>query len=133
MFGANVPAWSPDRKVVVYEIGNENQAVAKVSRIYLQPLGGTRVEGPAFPATNPRFWADGKDTALLWCASGRDDGYKDAASRTLRQRVAGGALTGEPRATQPDSYLIHLPTKSHLKVISGDHMIQPPLWAGREP
>lgn len=104
-FGANVPAWSPDGKTLAYEIGAENQTVNNVSRIWIQPLQGSRMEGPAFPATNPRFWSDGKaDTSLVWCTSGREDGWKDTASQTLRRKFSGQALTGEALILSKGSY-----------------------------
>lgn len=95
LFGANVPAWSPDGRTLAYEIGSEN-LTNKDSRIYLQPLGGARGDGPANPATNPRWWTDGKDTSLIWCTSGGASGWADKAASTLRQKFAGGALTGAP-------------------------------------
>lgn len=95
LFGANVPAWSPDGRTLAYEIGSEN-LTNKDSRIYLQSLGGARGDGPANPATNPRWWTDGKDTSLVWCTSGAASGWADKSASTLRQRFTGGALTGAP-------------------------------------
>ena len=93
-FGANVPSWSPDGRMLAYEIGAENQTVNNVSRIPLQPLQGARADGPAFPATNPRWHVRAGDTSLLWSTSGREDAWQDSAASTLRQKVAGGALSG---------------------------------------
>ena len=92
LFGANVPAWSPDGLTLAYEIGSEN-LTNKDSRIYLQPLGGARIDGPANPATNPRWWTDGLDTSLIWCTSGGASGWADKAASTLRKRFAAGALS----------------------------------------
>lgn len=91
LFGANVPAWSPDGRTLAYEIGSEN-LTNKDSRIYLQPLGGARLDGPANPATNPRWWTDGKDTALVWATSGGASGWADKNAFTLRRKFAAGAL-----------------------------------------
>lgn len=103
-FGANVPSISPDGSLIAYEIGNESQTVNNVSQIWLQPITGTRVPGPGFPATNPRWWVDGPDRYLIWCTNGREDGWKDTASRTMRQKVAGGALTGSPEVIVKGSF-----------------------------
>jgi hypothetical protein len=102
-FGANVPAWSPDGRTLAYEIGAEN-LTTPASRIHLQPLQGPRQDGPGHPATNPRFWTDGKDTALVWCTSGLQDGWKDSSSSTLRQPFVGGALSGAAEALSKGSY-----------------------------
>lgn len=95
LFGANVPSWSPDGRVLAYEIGSEN-LTNKDSRIYLQPLAGARADGPANPATNPRWWTDGKDTSLIWCTSGGASGWADKNASTLRQKFSAGALAGAP-------------------------------------
>lgn len=95
-FRVNVPAWSPDGRNIAYEIGTENQTVNAVSRIYIQPLPGTRKEGPVFLATNPRWWATGSDTSLIWSTSGREDGFEDTAARTLEQKWRVGVLDGSP-------------------------------------
>lgn len=102
-FGANVPSWSPDGRVIAYEIGAESQTTP-ASRIWLQPIQGARAAGPDVPSTNPRFWTDGKDTALIWCTSGKEDGWKDTASRTLSQKASGGTLGGEVRTLAKGSY-----------------------------
>ncbi len=102
-YGANVPSWSPDGRTLAYETGFEN-VTTKDSRIYLQPLGGARVDGPAYPATNPRWWTDGKDTSLVWSTSGLADAWADSAAATLRQRVAGGALAGSPETLTKGGY-----------------------------
>jgi hypothetical protein len=102
-FGANVPAWSPDGRTLAYEIGAEN-LTTPASRIYLQPLLGPRQDGPEYPATNPRFWTDGKDTALVWCTSGLQDAWKDTASSTLRRSYLGGSLTGAAEILSKGSF-----------------------------
>lgn len=103
-FGANVPSISPDGSMIAYEIGNESQTVNNVSQIWLQPITGPRVAGPGFPATNPRWWVDGPDRYLIWCTNGREDGWKDTASRTMRQKVVGGALSGSPEVIVKGSF-----------------------------
>lgn len=102
-FGANVPSWSPDGRIIAYEIGAESQTTP-VSRIWLQPIQGTRVAGPDVPSTNPRFWTDGRDTALVWCTSGKEDGWRDTASRTFSQKASGAVVGGEIRTLAKGSY-----------------------------
>ncbi|HKP97345.1 MAG TPA: hypothetical protein VJ385_16480 [Fibrobacteria bacterium] len=101
---ASAPAWSPDGRTLAYELGAENVTTA-FSRVYLQPLGGARADGPANPATNPRWWTDGTDTSLVWCGSGNADGWSDTLkSATYRQKVSGGALSGTPEVLAKGSY-----------------------------
>jgi hypothetical protein len=102
-YGAFAPSWSPDGRFIAYEQGWENLTTPQ-SRIYVQPLTGARVDGPAYPATNPRWWTDGKDTSLIWCSSGKQDGWADTASATYRQKVTGGALSGSPEVLAKGSY-----------------------------
>ena len=91
--GAYGPSWSPDGGAIAYEIGWEN-LTTRTSRVYWQPIAGPRRDGPTYPSTNPRYWTDGKDTALVWCTSGREDAWADSATAiaTYGQKVAGGAL-----------------------------------------
>ncbi|MDB5104781.1 MAG: hypothetical protein JWP91_2470 [Fibrobacteres bacterium] len=102
-YGAFAPSWSPDGRAIAYETGWEN-LTTPISRIYLQPIGGARADGPAYPATNPRWWTDGKDTSLVWCSSGREDAWADTSSATYRQRISGGALTGTPEILSKGSF-----------------------------
>src|SRR5690606_31184445 len=102
-YGANAPAWSPDGNFLAYEIGAEN-ATTNVSRIHIQPLQGSRIDSIGYPATNPRWWTDGKDTSLIWGSSGREDAWADTGSATYMQRIAGGALSGEPKVVAKGSY-----------------------------
>lgn len=106
--GATLPSWSPSGKVLAYETGLEAQTVAN-SRIYLQPLSGTRIPGPAYPATNPRFAILpkdnlGRDTLLLWCASGAGGAYDDKTTSTLAQSMVADALTGSAQTLATGSY-----------------------------
>lgn len=102
-YGAYGPSWSPDGGTIAYEIGWEN-LTTPTSRVYFQPIAGPRRDGPAYPSTNPRWWTDGKDTALVWCTSGREDAWADTATATYRQKVAGGALAGTPELLTKGSY-----------------------------
>ncbi|MDB5049222.1 MAG: hypothetical protein JWO30_2293 [Fibrobacteres bacterium] len=102
-YGAFAPSWSPDGRSLAYETGWENLTTPN-SRVYIQPLSGSRVDGPGYPATNPRWWTDGKDTSLVWCSSGREDAWADTASATYRQRVVGGSLSGSPEILSKGSY-----------------------------
>lgn len=105
VYGANAPSWSPDGRFIAYEIGAEN-ATTSASRIYVQPLQGARLDGPAYPSTNPRWWTDGKDTSLVWSGSGKEDAWKDtnAASATFRQKAVGGAISGQPEMLAKGGY-----------------------------
>lgn len=105
VYGANAPSWSPDGRFIAYEIGAEN-ATTTASRIYVQPLQGARMDGPAYPSTNPRWWTDGKDTSLVWCGSGKEDAWTDtaAASATFRQQTLGGMIAGQPEMLARGSY-----------------------------
>jgi hypothetical protein len=80
------------------------------------------IDSPAEELAEDKTWDDPE-----W------SNHKDFLVATTRDPDGDRTNPGEPRATQPDIYLIHLPTRSHLKVISGDHMILPSLWVGREP
>ncbi len=103
IYGAFGPSWSPDGRAIAYETGWEN-LTTPVSRVYIQPLGGPRKEGPVYPATNPRWWTDGGDTSLIWCSSGRQDGWSDTASTTYRQKVSADSLVGTPEVLAKGSY-----------------------------
>lgn len=103
VYGAFAPSWSPDGRTIAYETGYEN-LTTPISRIYLQPVGGARADGPAYPATNPRWWTDGKDTSLIWCSSGREDAWADTSSATYRQKISGGVLTGAAEVLSKGSY-----------------------------
>ncbi len=104
--GATLPAWSPDGNYLTYETGLEGATVnngSVVSRVYIQALSGARIDGPGYPATNPRFWTDGVDTALVWCSSGDDYGWNDTG-KTYWQQFSGGQLIGSPRILAAGSY-----------------------------
>jgi hypothetical protein len=102
-YGAYGPSWSPDGGTIAYETGWEN-LTTPASRIHFQPIAGPRRDGPAYPSTNPRWWTDGKDTAIVWCTSGREDAWADTATATYRQKISGGALTGTPELLSKGSY-----------------------------
>jgi hypothetical protein len=102
-FGASAPSWSPDGKMLAYEIGFENLTLP-ISRIYLQPLTGPRQDGPANPATNPRWWSDGLNTFLTWCTSGNQAGWADTSSATLSQKFTSGGLNGMVETLAKGSY-----------------------------
>ncbi len=102
-FGAFGPSWSPDGSMLAYEIGFENLTLP-ISRIYIQPLLGPRLDGPVNPATNPRWWSDGKDTFLTWCTSGNQGGWLDTSTSTLSQKFSGVALTGTVETLAKGSY-----------------------------
>jgi hypothetical protein len=96
--GATLPSFSPDGRLIAYETGREAATLA-TSRIYLQAVDGLRSEGPAYPATNPRFFhrraasaATTDTTLLIWCTSGRGSGYYDTTSRTLARVIVNGVL-----------------------------------------
>ncbi len=106
--GATLPSWSPSGKALAYETGLEAQTVTN-SRIYLQPLNGARINGPAYPATNPRFAVIpkdslGRDTLLLWCTSGAGSGYDDKNSSTVAQGWLSDVLTGSSFTLAAGSY-----------------------------
>lgn len=102
-FGAFGPSWSPDGNMLAYEIGFENLTLP-ISRIYIQPLHDRRLEGPINPATNPRWWSDGKDTFLTWCTSGNQSGWLDTSASTFSQKFSGVALTGMVEKLAKGSY-----------------------------
>ncbi len=102
-YGAFAPSWSPDGRLLAYETGWEN-LTTPISRIYLQPLQGARMDGPGFPATNPRWWTDGKDTTLVWCTSGNQSGWIDSSGSTLRQKVTVSGPTGPVEMLAKGSY-----------------------------
>ncbi|MEO7423646.1 MAG: hypothetical protein ABI036_00575 [Fibrobacteria bacterium] len=102
-YGAFAPSWAPDGRSLAYETGWEN-LTTPISRIYIQPLGGARRDGPVYPATNPRWWTDGRDTALIWCSSGKQDGWADTTSATYRQKVVDDSLSGSPETLAKGSY-----------------------------
>ncbi|MDQ3002775.1 MAG: hypothetical protein M3Y08_16125 [Fibrobacterota bacterium] len=102
-YGAYGPSWSPDGGTIAYEIGWENLTTS-TSRVYFQPITGQRRNGPAYPSTNPRWWTDGKDTAIVWCTSGREDAWADTATATYRQKVVGGVLVEKPELLSKGSY-----------------------------
>ena len=101
--GAVLPSWSPDGRFLAYETGREGTTVA-TSRIYIQPLQGARKPGPAYPATNPRWWSSPADTFLVWCTSGKPGAYSDLTSATLRQKFAGADLAGSPQEITKGSF-----------------------------
>jgi hypothetical protein len=102
-YGAFAPSWSPDGNFLAYEWGWENLTTPN-SRVYVQPLKGPRIDGPAFPATNPRWWTDGKDTALVWCTTGGQGGWLDTAGATLRQKYSAGTMMGPIETLTKGSY-----------------------------
>jgi hypothetical protein len=89
---AFAPSWSPDGRFIAYEAGFEGLTLPG-SRVYIQPLQGARLDGPANTATNPRWFTDGKDTSLIWCTSGARRAWSDTAGSTYRQKFSGGRLT----------------------------------------
>ena len=80
------------------------------------------VDSPAEELAKGRTWDDPE-----W------SNHPDFAVATTRDPEGDKSNPDEPKPTQPDLYIIHLPTKSALKVVSGDHMILPVLWVGKAP
>jgi CarboxypepD_reg-like domain len=107
--GATLPSWAPGGDWIAYETGREATTLP-TSQIFLQPLTGNRVAGPAFPATNPRFATvpaqagNGRDTLLTWCTSGKGSGWRDTSSRTLGQVWSAGSTTGDTRTLAKGSF-----------------------------
>ncbi len=100
---AIVPSISPDGKYIAYGTGVESLNRSN-SRIFIQPFGSTRVDGPDVTSTNPRWIQRGQDMWMMWCTSTAQYAWNDKTTKTVMKKFSAGKLSGNEELIENGSY-----------------------------